>query len=75
MLPERLPVMDELQRYPLSCEKREDGLLFHFSDGTSKFIPNWTPPMREPEAGKRGFERCRDRGLGSEVQETPYIDQ
>ncbi len=42
-----------LQRYPLSCEKLESGLLFHFSDGTSKFIPDWTPPPTEPEDNKR----------------------
>ena len=41
--------MDDLQRYPLSCEELEDGLLFHFSDGTSKFIPSWTPPWGRPE--------------------------
>jgi hypothetical protein len=35
--------MEELQRYPLSCEKKDDGLLFHFSDGTTKFIPSYAP--------------------------------
>jgi hypothetical protein len=41
--------MKDLQRYPLTGEKREDGLLLHFSDGTIKFVPDWTPPLSEPE--------------------------
>jgi len=40
----------DLQRYPLSCERLKDGLLFHFSNGTNKFIPDSTPPLSEPEA-------------------------
>ena len=35
----------DLQRYPLSCEKLQDGLFFHFSDGTSKFIPDSIAPL------------------------------
>jgi hypothetical protein len=46
----------DLQRYPLSCEELKDGLLFHFSDGTSKFIPDCTPRLSEPKGDANASE-------------------
>lgn len=37
--------MDESKSVrPLSCDFVEGGLIFYLSDGTLRFIPNWTPP-------------------------------
>ncbi len=30
---------------PVSCKELPEGLLFAFSDGTTKLIPKFTPPL------------------------------
>jgi hypothetical protein len=51
--------MDIKKAFPLSCEELADGLLFHFSDGTSKFYRNVRYlvdrgiPAAEPEQDER----------------------
>jgi len=30
--------------HPVSCEKTKEGLLFRYSDGTARLIPDWSAP-------------------------------
>ena len=48
----------EEQVFPVACERLTDGLQFLFSDGTTKFIPDFTPRLghnkrARPEEAKK----------------------
>jgi hypothetical protein len=44
ILGDHLGMQDPNITHPVSCDRVEGGLLFHYADGASKLIPNWTPP-------------------------------
>lgn len=44
---------------PVSCEGRSNGLLFTFSDGSTKFIPKFIPPWETPQSEPVEDERKR----------------